>query len=276
MYLITDKLQLAEGIFQIKVLAPLISKKFKAGQFVVLMVNETGERIPLTIVDADVSEGTITLIFQVVGKSTSLLSSKGISDKIFAVLGPLGRPSKIEKYGNVVVVGGGVGVAEILPEAKALKAVGNNVLAIVGFRSADRIFMVNDLNLYCDEVLISTDDGSLGYRGLVSDVLKKTIDTGRRIDYVYAVGPVPMMRAVSDVTRQFGIKTMISGNPLMIDGTGMCGGCRIEVGGESKFTCVDGPEFDAHKVNFDILKDRLGAYAEQEHICKINLEGKSK
>jgi len=271
MYLITDKRQLAEGIFRIDVSAPLIAKKYKTGQFVILMINGTGERIPLTIVDGNLSKGTITLIFQVVGKSTTLLAFKGISERLFAVLGPLGHPSKIEKYGNVVVVGGGVGVAEIYPEVRALKAVGNNVIAVVGFKTANRLFMVEDLKPYCNEILISTDDGTVGFKGFVSDVLRKLIEEGRKIDYVYAVGPVPMMKAISDITRLSSIKTMISANPLMIDGTGMCGCCRIEVGGESKFACVDGPEFDAHQINFDILEARLRMYKEEENASKIDM-----
>jgi ferredoxin--NADP+ reductase len=273
-YPIINKRLLAEGIIRIEVHAPLVAEKYKAGQFVILMVNGTGERFPLTIVDGNFRKGNITLIFQIAGKSTSILASKETSEGLFALLGPLGQPSKIEKFGNVVVVGGGVGVSEIYPEVKALKAAGNNVTAIVGFKSANRLFMVDELKPYCDEILITTDDGTVGFKGFVSDILGKLIEEGRKIDYVYAVGPVPMMRAVSNITRSSNIKTSISANPLMIDGTGMCGGCRIEVGGESKFACVDGPEFDAHQVNFDVLEARLKTYKEEENNSKVDLVSK--
>jgi ferredoxin--NADP+ reductase len=275
MYKILEKHLLAEGIFKIKISAPLIAEKFKPGQFVVLMVNETGERIPLTIFDGDVAEGSITLVFQEVGKTTSLLASKKVSEELFSVLGPLGRPSAVSKFGNTAVIGGGVGVAEAYPEAKALKKAGNYVIGVAGFRTAKKLFMVDDLKEFCDELYISTDDGSVGYRGFVHEVLRNLV-AKKKIDYVYAVGPVPMMKAVSDVTRPLNIRTTISANPIMIDGTGMCGVCRLEVGGTSRFACVEGPEFDAHQVNFELLEARLRMYRHEEHVCRLQEEGRHK
>ncbi|MGQ9781163.1 MAG: sulfide/dihydroorotate dehydrogenase-like FAD/NAD-binding protein [Nitrososphaeria archaeon] len=274
MYTILDRRMLAEGIFKIRISAPLIAEKFKAGQFVVLMVNETGERIPLTIVDGNVEDGSITLIFQKVGKTTALLAARSPSDELFSVLGPLGRPSTISKFGTVVVAGGGVGVAEIYPVAKALNAAGNYVIGLAGFRTASKMFMVGELIEHCNELYISTDDGSIGYKGFVHDALRSLLEK-KNIDYVYAVGPVPMMKAVSDVTRPFNIKTVISANPLMIDGTGMCGVCRLEVGGIRKLACVDGPEFDGHQVDFGLLEARLRAYKDEEHACRLQMESKS-
>jgi len=264
MYTIVDKVQLTEGIFKIVIDAPLIARNWKPGQFVMVMVNESGERIPLTIVDGDATSGTISLIFQVVGKTTTLLSLKNVGEKIFSVTGPLGRPSEISKFGNVAVVGGGVGVAEILPQAKALKDLGNHVIGIVGARSSDRLILVKELESICDKVYVCTDDGSFGYKGFVSELLSKILREGQIIDYVYAVGPVAMMKAVSEVTRAYKIRTVVSANPIMVDGTGMCGACRVLVGGEIKFACVDGPDFDAHQLDFQTLESRLKAYRKYE------------
>ncbi|MEM3403039.1 MAG: sulfide/dihydroorotate dehydrogenase-like FAD/NAD-binding protein [Nitrososphaeria archaeon] len=264
MYTILDKVQLAEGIFKVRIDAPLVAKNWKPGQFVVLMVNEAGERIPLTIVDGNSNDCTISLVFQVVGRTTMLLASKNAGDKIFSILGPLGRPSEVKKYGDVVVVGGGVGVAEIFPQARALKSLGNYVIGVVGARTYSRLVLVEELKSICDEIHVCTDDGSYGYRGFVSDLLKRLLEKKDTIGYVYAVGPVQMMKAVSEVTRDRGIRTFVSANPIMIDGTGMCGVCRVIVGGEIKFACIDGPDFDAHLLDFDTLESRLKTYTQRE------------
>ncbi|MGB9727129.1 MAG: sulfide/dihydroorotate dehydrogenase-like FAD/NAD-binding protein [Nitrososphaeria archaeon] len=264
MYIIVDKVELAEGIFKIVINAPLVARNWKPGQFVMIMVNENGERIPLTIVDGNAANGNISLIFQVVGKTTKLLALKNVGEKIFSVAGPLGKPSEISKFGNVAVVGGGVGVAEILPQAKALKDAGNHVIGIVGARSSNKLILVKELETVCDKVYVCTDDGSLGYKGFVSEMLSKILREGQTIDYVYAVGPVAMMKAVSEVTRGYRIRTVVSANPIMVDGTGMCGACRVLVGGEIKFACIDGPDFDAHQLDFKILESRLKAYTKYE------------
>ncbi len=264
MHTIVDKVQLTEGIFKMIIKAPHVAKSWKPGQFVVLMVNENGERIPLTIVDGNFYDGTISLIFQVVGKTTALLASKNVGEQIYSIAGPLGKPSEIKRYGKVALVGGGVGVAEILPQIRALKQVGNDVIAIIGARSLNKLILVEEVKSICNEVYVCTDDGSYGFKGFVSDALKKLIEEGREINYVYAVGPVPMMKAVSKVTRAHNIKTVVSANPIMIDGTGMCGVCRVIVGGEIKFACVDGPDFDAHLLDFDTLESRLKTYIKYE------------
>lgn len=264
MYIIVDKVELAEGIFKIVINAPLIARNWKPGQFVMIMVNENGERIPLTIVDGDTVNGNISLIFQVVGKTTKLLALKNVGEKIYSVTGPLGKPSEISKFGNVAVVGGGVGVAEILPQVKALKDAGNHVIGIVGARSSNKLILVKELESICDKVYVCTDDGSMGYKGFVSEILSKILREGQTIDYVYAVGPVAMMKAVSEVTRGYRIRTVVSANPIMVDGTGMCGACRVLVGGEIKFACIDGPDFDAHQLDFKTLESRLKAYIKYE------------
>jgi len=264
MYTILDKVQLTEGIFKIRITAPWVAKNWKPGQFVVLMVNEAGERIPLTIVDGNTDNGTISLIFQVVGRTTALLASKNAGEEVFSLLGPLGKPSEIKKFGNVIVVGGGVGVAEIFPQTKALKSLGNYVIGVIGARTHRRLIFFEELKSICDEVHVCTDDGSYGYRGFVSDLLKDLLEENRTIDYVYAVGPVQMMKAVSELTRQRRIRTFVSANPIMIDGTGMCGVCRVIVGGEIKFACIDGPDFDAHLLDFNTLDSRLKTYRQHE------------
>lgn len=264
MYTIVDKVQLTEGIFKMIIKALHIAKSWKPGQFVMLMVNEIGERIPLTIVDGNVYDGTISLIFQVVGKTTALLASKNVGEQIYSIAGPLGKPSEIKRYGKAALVGGGVGVAEILPQARALKQVGNDVIAFIGARSLNKLILVEELKSICNEVYVCTDDGSYGFKGFVSDALSKLIEEGCEIDFVYAVGPVPMMKAVSKVTRANNIKTVVSANPIMIDGTGMCGVCRVIVGGEIKFACIDGPDFDAHLLDFDTLESRLKTYIKYE------------
>ena len=255
---------LAPSIKRVVIRAPLIASKAKAGQFVILRVDECGERIPLTIVDRDPSEGLITLIFQEVGVSTKKLGSLKAGDYVMDAVGPLGNPTEIKNYGTVAIVGGGVGTALIYPWIKVLKAHGNHVVTILGARTESLLLLEDELRRLSDEVYISTDDGSKGFKGFTSELLKKLLEEGRRFDLVMAVGPVPMMKAVAEVTRPYGIKTIVSLNPIMVDGTGMCGACRVKVGGEIKFACVDGPEFDAHQVDFDQLMNRLRFYRDEE------------
>jgi len=256
--------ELAPNIKRIVVHAPLIASKAQAGQFVILRVDEYGERFPLTLVDWKPAEGLITLIFQEVGVSTKKLGSLKAGDYIMDVIGPLGNPTEIKNYGTVAVIGGGVGTALIYPWIRALKSCGNRVITILGARTESLLLLEDDLRAVSDEIHISTDDGSKGIKGFTSDVLKNLISEGKRFDLVMAAGPVPMMRAVAEVTRPYKIKTIVSLNPIMVDGTGMCGACRVKVGGEIKFACVDGPEFDAHKVDFRQLMNRLRFYREEE------------
>ena len=264
--------ELAPEIKRHVVSAPLIAKKAQAGQFVILRVDERGERFPLTLVDWDQEEGTIALIFQEVGVSTKKLGKLKVGDYIEDIVGPLGNPSEIEKYGEVVVIGGGVGTALIYPWIKALKESGNRITTILGARHESLLLLEEDLRVLSDELHISTDDGSRGVKGFTSDVLRSLLEQGRTFDLVMAAGPVPMMRAVAEVTRPFKLKTVVSLNPIMVDGTGMCGGCRITVGGETKFACVDGPEFDAHQVDFRVLMNRLRTYQEEETRASAVLE----
>jgi len=261
---VVAKERLAPGIKRMVISAPLIAKKAEVGQFVIFRVDEYGERFPLTLVDWDSREGTITMIFQEVGVSTKKLGSLEVGECIADVFGPLGNPSEIRNYGDAVVVGGGVGTALMYPQVKALKKAGNRVVSILGARTSELLLLEKELAEISDELYISTDDGSKGFKGFTSDVLKNLLEQGRRFDYIYAVGPVPMMRAVAEVTRPYGIKTVVSLNPIMIDGTGMCGTCRVTVGGETRFACVDGPEFDAHEVDFRELMNRLRTYVEEE------------
>jgi ferredoxin--NADP+ reductase len=249
---------LAPGVKYFRLAAPKIARKRAPGQFVILRVTGDGERIPITI--ADSGEDWIAIIVQAVGKTTTMLNRLETGDHIADVAGPLGMASEIERYGTVVTIGGGVGTAIAYPVTAALKEAGNEVIAIVGGRSREYVILEEELRAVADEVLPCTDDGSYGYHGFVTARLQDLIDEGRRIDYVLAVGPIPMMRAVAEVTRPHGIRTVVSLNPIMVDGTGMCGGCRVGIGGETKFACVDGPEFDAHEVDFDLLARRNDAY----------------
>jgi ferredoxin--NADP+ reductase len=264
MFKILSKKQLAENIKLFEFQAPLIAKKAKPGQFVVLRINETGERIPLTIADANKDKGILAIVFQEVGKSTKLLGTLNVGDSVIDLIGPLGKPSEVEKYGTVVCIGGGVGTPEIYPVARALKEAGNKVITIVGARSKNLMIMEQELKSVSDEFYITTDDGTYGKKGLVTHELKRLIDEKIKIDCVFAVGPVIMMKAVTETTRPYNIKTIVSLNPIMLDATGMCGVCRVEIGGETKFACVDGPEFDGHKVNFDSLMLRLKTYLKEE------------
>ena len=260
MFRILDAAFIAPSVKRFRIEAPRIARKHRAGQFVIVRVTETGERIPLTIAEADSEAGTITLIVQGVGKTTRMLNDLGPGDSVADVAGPLGMPSDVRRYGTAVSIGGGVGTAIAYPTAVALEEAGNDVIAIVGGRTKEYVILEDELRAVCDEVFPTTDDGSYGFHGFVTQQLQALIDEGRTIDLVIAIGPIPMMRAVADVTRPHGIHTVVSLNPIMVDGTGMCGGCRGSVGGETKFACVDGPEFDAHLVDFDLLARRNRAY----------------
>ncbi len=255
---------LTQGIKRLELNAPAIAKKAKPGQFVVLRINEEGERIPLTIADALPDTGVLVIVFQEVGKSTMLLGTLKEGDEIMDLIGPLGKPTEIERFGTVVCVAGGVGTPEIYPVARALKQAGNKVVGIIGFRNREMIVMAEEMRQVVDELIVATDDGSNGNKGLVTDMLQRVIDQGERIDRCFAVGPVIMMKMVSLLTQKYGIPTVVSLNPIMLDATGMCGVCRIEVDGKTQFACVDGPEFDGHKVNFDLLMARLKTYVNDE------------
>ena len=264
---IVEKQELSENVVRMVLEAPAIAKKRRAGQFIILKVGEEGERIPLTIVDSDAETGTITIIFQVVGKSTAVLAGMKAGDAISDLQGPLGNPTEIENFGRVVCIGGGVGVGVVYPLAAALKKAGNTVTSIIGARTKGLLILEEEMRRVSDRLIVATDDGSYGFHGFVSAVLQNLIDAGETIDRVYAIGPVPMMRVLANVTRPYGIKTIVSLNSIMVDATGMCGACRVSVGGKTKFTCVDGPEFDGHEVDFDQLANRLRMYQTQEKQC---------
>lgn len=267
---------LAPDVKFFRIEAPHVARKRKAGQFIILRVDEFGERIPLTIADSDAENGTISIIVQGIGKTTKKLNTLETGDYVRDLVGPLGTPSHVENFGTAVSIGGGVGTAIAYPTAVALKEAGNHVISIIGGRSKEYVILENEMKDICDEVYPTTDDGSYGFHGFVTDKLQELIDQGKKIDFVLAIGPIPMMKAVAEVTRPHGIKTVVSLNPIMVDGTGMCGGCRAIVDGEPVFVCVDGPEFDAHKVDFDVLTSRNRTYTLQEkmaletfHECKL-------
>jgi ferredoxin--NADP+ reductase len=255
---------IAPGIKRFEIEAPRIARKHQAGQFVILRLHERGERIPITIENSDSAGGTISIVVQSVGKTTRQLNLLNTGDSILDVVGPLGKPSEIALFGNVVVVGGGVGVAMAYPTATALKRAGNRVISIIGARNRDSVILEHEMRRVSDEVMITTDDGSYAEKGLVSDKLQELLDNHIHIDLVLAVGPIPMMRAVAELTRKDHIRTIVSLNPIMIDGTGMCGGCRVLVGGRIQFACVDGPEFDGHLVDFAVLTQRNSTYRDAE------------
>ncbi len=261
---ILEKEFISPQVFRLAVEAQDIARKRKAGQFIILRTCDVGERIPLTIADADAEKGTIELVVQIVGKSTKELSKFEVGDEICDFVGPLGRPTHIELYGTVIIIGGGVGIAPSHPIAQAMKAAGNNVISILGGRSKDLVIMEEKMGACSDRVLITTDDGSYGEKGLVTDALQKLIDEGLKIDMVVAVGPPIMMKFVALLTKKYEIPTMVSLNTIMVDGTGMCGACRVTVGDSTKFVCVDGPEFDGHKVDFDEMMKRQRMYEVQE------------
>lgn len=256
-------------IIRLDILSPDIARRVKPGQFVAVMVCEEGERIPLTVVERDEKKGQITLIFQEAGLSTKLLGKLNEGDCLYAVAGPLGHPTEIKNYGKVILVGGGVGIAEIYPVAQAFKTAGSRVIVILGARTKSLLILEKELKSISDELYLVTDDGSRGKKGFVTDVLNEVI-TKENADFIYAVGPVAMMKKISSITADFKIKTVISLNMLMVDATGMCGCCRVTVGGEVKFSCVDGPEFDAHLIDWDEVEKRSRIYEKSEkHICNL-------
>jgi len=268
---------LAPSMFLMEVEAPKVAEKRKPGQFVILRIGEKGERVPFTISDSDAARGTITLVYQVVGKTTAQMSNLAVGDSIMDIVGPLGKPTHIEKMGSVCAIGGGTGIAIAYPIAKALGEIGNKIISILGARTQELLFYEDEVKQISDELIVCTDDGSYGRKGLVTEMLKQIIDRGEDLKLVVAIGPVPMMKFVSLMTKEYEIPTIVSLNPIMIDGSGMCGCCRVVVDGQTKFACVDGPEFDAHKVDFDLLTKRLASYRDEEiesyehyqHECKI-------
>ncbi len=267
MFKIVKREEMAEGtVILNEIEAPLIAKKAKPGQFVILKADEDGERIPLTMAETNKEKGTITIIYMVVGKSTALFRDLKVGDSFQDVIGPLGKATHLEKKGKVICVGGGTGVAVLHPITRAMKDIGNEVTCIIGARTKDLLILEEQMKAASDDLRVCTDDGSYGHHGFVTEVMKEVLDGGD-IKEVVAIGPVPMMKAVSNITKEYGVPTLVSLNPIMVDGTGMCGGCRVSVGGETKFACVDGPEFDGHQVDFDELWLRLQAYMEDEKKC---------
>jgi ferredoxin/flavodoxin---NADP+ reductase len=262
---ILEKDELAQGtVVSNTIKAPLIARKAKPGQFVIIRVNETGERIPLTMADTDPEAGTITLIYQVVGKSTALMKTLKVGDAYQDICGPLGQPTHVGKLGTVICVGGGTGVAVLHPITKGMKEAGNQVVAIIGARTKDLLILEDKMAKASHELRVCTDDGTYGHHGFVTEVLKEYLEKKEPIGLIVAIGPVPMMKFTCKLTEGYGVKTMVSLNPIMVDGTGMCGCCRVTVGEITRFACVDGPEFDGHQVNFDELIERQRAYLEQE------------
>ncbi|MGA9528174.1 MAG: sulfide/dihydroorotate dehydrogenase-like FAD/NAD-binding protein [Terriglobales bacterium] len=264
MFKIVNAQFIAPGIKRFVIEAPRIARKQRAGQFVIIRVNDKGERIPLTIEKSDPEKGTVNIVVQSIGKTTNMLNALETGDSILDIVGPLGKPSEIDKFGTVVVMGGGVGTAMAYPTAAAMKRAGNRVITIIGGRNKDLVILEPEMREVSDTVFVTTDDGTSGDKGLVTDRLRQLLENGTRVDLVLAVGPIPMMRAVADMTRKEKIRTMVSLNPIMIDGTGMCGGCRVLVEGKSEFACVDGPEFDAHRVDFAVLVQRNAMYRDAE------------
>jgi len=277
MFEILKRQEMADGTVVLnEISAPKIANKAKPGQFVMLKANETGERIPLTMADTNAKKGTLTVIYQVVGKSTALFKSLQVGDRYQDVIGPLGKPTHLEKVGTVVCVGGGTGVAVIHPITRGLKEVGNHVIAIIGARTKDLLILEDKMKAASHELHACTDDGSYGHHGFVTDVLKEVLEK-EDVKIVVGIGPVPMMKFVTKMTAEYHVKTLVSLNSIMVDGTGMCGCCRVSVGGKTQFACVDGPEFDGHQVDFDELGQRLDAYKQEEqrayekylHECKL-------
>ncbi len=267
MFKIVKKEVLAPALKLFAVFAPEIAARVQPGQFIILRINEYGERIPLTVADYDRSQGLITFIFQEVGRSTKDLGKMEADDYILDLVGPLGKPSEIEKVGRVICIGGGVGVAPVYPITRALKQADNEVISIIGARSREYLILTEEMQAVSDSLWIVTDDGSAGEKGLVTDVLRQVIENNKPIDLVMAIGPLPMMKAVAGETRPYKIKTMVSMNPIMVDGTGMCGACRVAVGEEMKFACVDGPEFDGHLVDWNIARMRARMFWKEEKVA---------
>ena len=265
MYEIVQKQEMAKGtIIRFDIKAPLIAAKIKPGQFVIVRVNETGERIPLTVADVDRFSGTLTIIFQVVGKSTALMRSLNAGEFLKDVVGPLGKAAPITKLGTVILVGGGTGIAILHHLTKAFKEAGNFIIGIIGAREKEMLILEEEMKLLCDELIVTTDDGSYGLQGFVTQPLEKYLRERHDIKEVYAIGPIIMMKNICNLTKKYNIKTMVSLNPIMIDGTGMCGGCRVTVGNKTKFCCVDGPDFDGHEVDFAELEKRNSMYLKEE------------
>lgn len=277
MFKILSKEELSPNVFAMDIEAPRVAKKAQAGQFIVLRVDEKGERIPLTIANFNRDTGVVNIVFQVIGASTMALAALNAGDSLLDFVGPLGKPSKIKKFNEtVVVVGGGIGVAPTFPIARAMKEAGNKVIAIMGAKTKDILIMEAEMQAVTDEIMITTDDGSRGIKGFVTYAVEELYKRGENIAQVTAIGPVIMMKSVADVTRKLAIPTVVSLNPIMVDGTGMCGGCRVTVGEETKFACVDGPEFDGHLVDFKGLMSRQRMYRdleqiEKDHVCNIGL-----
>jgi ferredoxin--NADP+ reductase len=279
---IVSKRKLSENVFTAEIEASLIARARKPGQFVIISINsEYSERIPLTIADADPEKGTIRLIWQRVGKTTAELADMKTGEKITNVVGPLGKPTHLKNFGTVVCVGGGIGNAPLLPITKALKKAGNKIISKLGARSKDFLILEGEFDRISDELIVTTDDGSYGRKALVTEPLKELCQRDQKPNQAFVIGPAIMMKFCCEVTRQFNIPTQVSLNTIMVDATGMCGGCRVEIDGKPKFVCVDGPEFDGHKVNFDLMMKRLDAYKDQEqkayeqykkHRCKIGLD----
>jgi NAD(P)H-flavin reductase len=267
MFEVLEKERIGPGVNRSVIYAPDIARAHNPGQFIILRTHKDGERIPLTVADKDVEKGTITLIWQEVGVTTYYLATLGVGERLADMCGPLGKPTHIDKFGTVLCVGGGIGVAPLFPITKALHGAGNHVITIVGARTEGLLIMIEDMRKVSDELLISTDDGSYGIHGFVTQVIQKLIDDGKNIDLCVAIGPVPMMKAVVNVTKKASLPTVVSLNPIMVDGTGMCGACRVEVGGKTMFGCVDGPEFDGFEVDFDLLSKRLAMYKGSELIA---------
>ncbi len=267
MFKIVRREEMAEGtVILNEIEAPLIAKKALPGQFVILKANEDGERIPLTMAETDKEKGTLTIIYMVVGKSTAIFRDLKVGESYQDVIGPLGKATHLEKVGKIICIGGGTGVAVLHPITRALKDVGNDVTCIIGARTKDLLILEDQMRDASHDLRLCTDDGSYGHHGFVTDVMKEILEK-EDIKQVVAIGPVPMMKAVSNITKGYGVQTLVSLNPIMVDGTGMCGGCRVTVGGETKFACVDGPEFDGHQVDYDELMLRLQAYLEDEKKC---------
>ncbi len=263
--ILEKKLIREPDVFYFKLEAPLLSQKAKPGQFVIIRANVEGERIPISLADINPEDNSISLIIMVVGKTSGELSRLEVGGDLLDLCGPLGEPTHIENYGKVVLVGGGFGVAPLYPIAKAMKAAGNNVVTIMGARSADLLIYEDEMKAVCDKVIVTTDDGSKGHKGLVTDALKEEIETNG-CDFALAVGPSIMMKFVALTTKPYNIKTMVSLNPIMVDGTGMCGGCRVSIGGKNMFACTDGPEFDGHEVDWDLLLQRQKTYLDEEAV----------
>jgi ferredoxin--NADP+ reductase len=271
---IIEKREMAERtVCEFKIEAPDIARKAKPGQFVVIRANETGERIPLTMAGTDLDVGTINIIFQVVGKTTAFLRSLGEGDEILDIIGPLGVPTHVEKLGTVICVGGGTGVAVMYPITKAYKEAGNHVIAIIGARTKDLLILEEEMKAASHDLRVTTDDGSYGHHGFVTDVLKQILDDRDNVKLVVGIGPVPMMKFLCKMTKEYDVKTVVSLNPIMVDATGMCGACRVSVGGRTRFCCVEGPEFDGHQVDFDELVKRQRAYLTEEKVSMDRFMG---